>query len=80
MFRKSIFVDLVAGEEGLIGLRPQEVEHESPKSQPDLIYSQQSELGLIISPFELSLRLEGEESLEVLPVNVFLTTLLNFGH
>jgi hypothetical protein len=25
MFRKSIFVDLVAGEEGLIGLRPQKL-------------------------------------------------------
>lgn len=59
MFGKSIFVDLAAGEEGLGGLRPQEVEHESPKGQPDIIYGQQSELRLIISPFKLSLRLEG---------------------
>lgn len=80
VLRQRLFIDLSTRHQRHVDLLPQEVENQLPQGHLYLLDGEGSGLGFQECLLELGGGLEGEESFEVVPVDVFLVELFDFGH
>ena len=80
VLRQRLFIDLSTGHQRHVDLLPQEAENQLPQDYLYLLDGEGSGLGFEECLLELSGGLKGKESFEVVPVDVFLVELFDFGH